>query len=102
MAKRKTLEQWLALINKQQHSELTVRDFCRENRISASCFYTYKAKLKSHSQTGFSQAIIQPVSQPSAIQPQQAIALTMAVGELTFPAQTPSSLIVDIIKGLQS
>ena len=43
---RRTREQWDDLIAKQQASELTVEDFCKQHGITASNYYAWKGKLK--------------------------------------------------------
>ena len=57
MANKRTPEQWLELINKQQQSGLTISTFCRENHISTSCFYTYRAQLTQSAKPEFIQAV---------------------------------------------
>ena len=39
-------KQWLAMLNEQKQSGLTVKDWCSENGISENCFYYRQHRLR--------------------------------------------------------
>ena len=39
-------KQWLAMLNEQKQSGLTVKDWCSENGISENCFYYRQRRLR--------------------------------------------------------
>lgn len=102
MAKH-TPQQWQELVKLQQQSELSVTDFCREHTLVPKSFYYHQSKaLKREATSGFSQAIIKPDIPAPKPQKEQTITLATSIGDLVFPAQISPTIIIDVIKGLQS
>ena len=100
---RNTPLQWQELVKLQQQSELSVTDFCREHTLVPKSFYYHQSKsLKSEATSGFSQAIIKPDIPAPKAQKGQTITLATSIGDLVFPAQISPTIIIDVIKGLQS
>ena len=100
---RNTPLQWQELVKLQQQSELSVTDFCRKHTIVPKSFYYHQSKaLKSEATSGFSQAIIKPDIPATIAQKGQTITLVTSIGDLVFPAQISPTIIIDVIKGLQS
>ena len=102
MANKRKPEEWRELINKQQQSGLTISTFCRENNVSTSCFYAYRAQLTQAAKPEFIQAVTAPEPQTSTAPTTLTITLVTQAGDLIFPAQIPPNIIVDVIKGLHS
>ena len=48
--KRRTREQWQALIDEQAESELSVSEFCAQYDLTVSNFYLWRKKLSNDSQ----------------------------------------------------
>ena len=97
---RRTPEQWQALIKQQSESGLTVTAFCRQHKLAISCFYTHKARAKPS--FCFAQAMVTTEqTKPIPVQ-HPVIKLETKVGDVIFPASIASSIIIDVIKGLQS
>lgn len=49
--KRRTREQWQALIDEQAESELSVSEFCAQYDLTVSNFYLWRKKLSNDSQS---------------------------------------------------
>ena len=48
---RRSREQWQRLINEQQKSDLTQREFCQQNSIAVSSFCSWKCHLSQEDAT---------------------------------------------------
>ncbi len=44
--KKTTQQTWQDLIKRQSQGDLSISDFCKQQKISTSCFYKYKAIFK--------------------------------------------------------
>ena len=99
---RFTPQQWQELVKLQQQSGLSVTDFCREHTIVPKSFYYHQDKTSKNAPLGFSQVIIKPDISAYRAPKGQTITLVTQAGDLIFPAQISSHIIVDVIKGLQS
>lgn len=44
--KKRTQQAWQDLIKRQSQSGLSISDFCKQQKVSTSCFYKHKAILK--------------------------------------------------------
>ena len=54
---RRSPEQWLALIEQQQSSDLSISDFCQQQGIGSASFYKWKQRwLEQHHVTNSHQA----------------------------------------------
>ena len=49
MRNHRTPQQWQALIQAFDRSDLTVKDFCRQNKLSTSSFYLWKNRFGQQS-----------------------------------------------------
>ncbi|MBL4799449.1 MAG: hypothetical protein JKY50_18755 [Oleispira sp.] len=99
---RFTPQQWQELVKLQQQSRLSVTDFCREHTILPKSFYYHQNKASKNDTLGFSQAIIKPDISAFRATKGQTITLVTQAGDLIFPAQISSLIVVDVIKGLLS
>jgi len=99
MAIKKSHTQWQKLFKLYDVFSGDNRDFCKQQSISLSSFYKYKALLTSK-QTDFVQ-IKAITSQPQRTVSNH-ITLKNNAGLWSFPSQLSSSQLVAIIKGLSS
>jgi len=104
MAKR-SHEDWTALIEQQPTNGLSITDFCRQNKLSTSSFYTRKAAIDDINKVEpfvkvTVAASIDIISQTYASE--YTISLQHQTGTWTFPSSLPASYLLEIIKGLQS
>lgn len=74
---RRTRAQWLALIEDQQSSNLSVVDFCQQHGINAKYFYARKSTLLKP-QSSFVPAIIPSTPRPDIQLNHQATTLQVA------------------------
>ena len=95
---KRTPEEWRNIIKLQPASGLTVDEFCKQHKISKSCFYQHRkvlnsafvpAKIVSHS----------PVESPQSTSHTH-LTLKLACGLLTLPENTSPRYLVELIKGL--
>lgn len=61
MKKHRTPEQWQALINQHRNSGLSIEQFCQQQKLARSCFYTWRKRL--------SEQAIQNSNQPTMVKP---------------------------------
>ncbi len=95
---RRTKQQWLALFQAQNNSDLSVKDFCLEQGISTSSFYKHKAILINNPEplepSPFSQVqLIEPDTAITA----HAIALNIGKVNMTLDGKTDTRWLANLI-----
>lgn len=101
-----TQKKWLAIVEQQKQSTLTIKEFCIQLKISPSTFYQRKRELTTldirrqltQSDTSFIKAsIMQTVEVEAPVSP---ILLTLGKINLTFPSQTSPQYLAALINEL--
>ena len=100
--KQRTLEQWHALFELHQSSELSAAEFCRRNNISIKTFGARKALWKTQEKAS---AFLKVETQtPKVIIETSPPEIQFSIGmlQLTLPADTKPYWIGQLLKGYQS
>ena len=100
---RRTPQQWLTLLQTQQDSDLSVKQFCLEQGISPSNFYKNKAAFSPETSIAtttevspFSQVYLDESEQRNS-KPLRDIKLNIGNIELTLDSQTEVNWIVNLM-----
>ena len=100
---RRTPQQWLTLVKKQQDSDLSVKQFCLEHGISTSNFYKNKATIKTQTSI-IAPAAVSPFSQVYLAEsdkrnttPLRDIKLNIGNIELTLDSKTEVNWLVNLM-----
>ena len=103
MRKFRSSDQWLQILKDQQQSGLTISEFCRQHKISVSCFFSQRKKhglvnattsalvstqVTKHTTTAVHRDIKEP------------IVLELSVARLSLPAETPADYLLTLLNGL--
>jgi len=103
---RRTPQQWLALVQAQSESHLSVKQFCLEQGISMSNFYKNKATFKPETSIATT-TVVSPFSQVYLADPDQQksrplqnIKLNIGNIELTLDGQTEVNWLVSLVEQL--
>ncbi|MDP7592443.1 MAG: IS66 family insertion sequence element accessory protein TnpB [Litorilituus sp.] len=73
MNKQQKIKHWKNIFEQQQRSDLTIIQFCRDNKINVSTFYAWRARLSDKALPVKQQQVIplvihdQPLTQSSMI-----------------------------------
>jgi hypothetical protein len=73
MNKQQKIKHWQNIFEQQHRSDLTIIQFCRDNKINVSTFYGWRKRLADKTQPIKPQQVIpfviheQPLTQPSMI-----------------------------------
>ncbi len=99
---RRTQQQWLALFQAQNDSNLSIKNFCLKQSISPSSFYKHKAIMKGSSDiivpSPFSQV---QVIEPTAFKPKnQAIELNVGHVKLILEQKVDVNWLVNLVRQL--
>ena len=99
---RRTPQQWLALFQSQQGSDLSVKQFCLEHGISTSNFY--KNKVRFTPETSITpNTVVSPFAQVCLAEPDkqssplQNIKLNIGNIELTLDSKTEVNWLVNLV-----
>lgn len=96
-------DQWRQILEDQQQSGLTISEFCRQQKISVSCFFSQRKKHRPVNVTT-SAFVSTTVTKHTATEVQQdvkrPIILELSAARLTLPAETPSEYLVMLLNGL--
>ena len=100
---RKTKNDWQNIFKQQKDSDLTIKEFCKQNKISPASFFKYKQLLPSQSE--FVQA---KVVKGASITKQEievsntasVITLETSAGCLSLPKSTTPAFLIQLLKGL--
>ena len=84
---KRTKQQWLELIQAQQHSDLSIVDFCREKDLPLKRFYARRSsslKPKNVESSAFSKISVAATSKSTTT----AITLSIGKASLSVPSST--------------
>ena len=104
MAKRRSNQEWQALFQQYESSNMTQRVFCEQHGLSLSTFFAKRRQLHSTSQlasVGFVKAEV--VEKTTKYQAQRVTAnMTLLVNdvELSIPQGTPATYLAELIGAL--
>lgn len=99
---KKTQQDWLYTFKQQKESGLTIKDFCRKNKITLSTFYKYK-QLNTQSGEFVQAKVIRDTTEQIIESPKSAktvIILDTVVGQLTLPGSTSPQFLIHLMRGL--
>ena len=103
MRKFRSPDQWRQILKDQQQSGLTISEFCRQHKISVSCFFSQRKKHGSVNNTK-SAFVSATVTKHTATEVQrdakQPIVLELSAVRLTLPAEMPPEYLVMLLNGL--
>lgn len=91
-------DKWTKLITKQQESDLTVAQFCRDNNLNSNSFYNWRIKISTLSETP-SFVKVQPASAPALVSKNQ-IELRFSTAVLSLPDAISPVWVATLLKGL--
>lgn len=96
-------DQWRQIIEDQQQSGLSISEFCRQQKISVSGFFSQRKKHGAVNDTT-SAFVSTTVTKHTATEVQQdvkqPIVLELSSVRLTLPAETPPEYLVMLLNGL--
>lgn len=103
--KRRTLDDWRQLIELQQQSNLTIVDFCKQNKLTLSSFYKFRQRLFGKrseptfikadvAATRFSRAKISSHSENDGLK------LTQGNTQILLPLSTEPEWLASLLKAL--
>ena len=104
MAKRRSNQEWQALFQQYESSNMTQRVFCEQHGLSLSTFFAKRRQLQTEAQpatVGFVRAEV--VEKTTKYQAQIATAnMTLLVNdvELSIPQGTPATYLAELIGAL--
>ena len=98
MKKQQKIKHWQAIFEQQQSSALTTIQFCRDNKINPSTFYTWRKRLSGEIPPVKKQQVIPFVIHDQAFTPPSLIKITTPNGyqldfESTLAHQTLAKLL---------
>ncbi|MGF1822722.1 IS66 family insertion sequence element accessory protein TnpA [Vibrio splendidus] len=107
MAPRRSNQEWKTLLQQCEESSLTIKEFCRQNNLATSAFYTKRQQLNvvdERRDNGFVHAqITERTMQYQVPQPPVAnMALSIGDIELSIPQGTSAIYLAELIEALQS
>jgi hypothetical protein len=105
MAKRRSDQEWHALFEQYEASNLSQRAFCEQNNLSPSTFFAKRQRLQQIStsqNSGFvkAQLIEKTTHYQSVHAPVANMTLSLGDVELSIPQGTPASYIAELIGAL--
>jgi hypothetical protein len=83
---------WASVIEQQQHSQLSIKQFCTDNNISYQTFYYWSKRLRTHDKT----QTLHPIVFDEHSHP-QSTSVTIAIAN-GIHAELPTTLIAAQIK----
>ena len=103
MRKFRSPDEWRQILENQQHSGLTISEFCRQHKISTSGFFTQRKKY-GLSETTASAFISTKVTKQTSTEVyrdvEQPIVLELSAVRLTLPTETPTDYLLTLLNGL--
>jgi hypothetical protein len=103
MRKFRSPEQWQQLLEDQQQSGLTISEFCRQRKISVSCFFSQRKKhglVNATTSAFISTNVTKQTSTEVHRDIKQPIVLELSAARLTLPSETPPEYLVMLLNGL--
>lgn len=107
MAPRRSNQEWNTLLQQCEESSLTIKEFCRQNNLATSAFYTKRKQLNivnKHRDNAFVQAQITECTMQYQV-PQGPVAnMALSIGdiELSIPQGTSVIYLAELIEALRS
>jgi len=107
MVNRRSDQEWLGLLQQYESSALTQKEFCRQNKLALSTFFTKRRSLQltgENHQGGFIRAdVVEQSARYQVAQPALAN-MTLSVNdvELSVPQGTPTHYLAELICAFQS
>jgi len=95
MRKTRSPEQWRSIIEEQQSSDLTIREFCQQNALSKTAFYAARNKLNAASGRFVRAKVTKHVD---VIEPQQPFILTIGKANVSLPPTTPAAYLSQLLR----
>jgi len=99
---RKTQNDWQAIFKQQKESGLTIKVFCKQNKIASSSFYKYKQLILP--QSDFVQAKVirhtNTIEQKVEFASASSITLETSAGSLSLPKSTTPAFLIQLVRGL--
>ena len=92
-------EQWLALIEEQKSSGLSILDYCHQNQLSTSSFYAARNKTLS-SQSTFVRAKVSQEVEVEVQVPVPHIELSIGRAKVILPSTTSAIYIGQLLQEL--
>jgi len=107
MAPRRSNQEWKTLLQQCEESSLTIKEFCRQNNLATSAFYTKRQQLNVvnvRRGNAFAHAqITERTMQYQVPQPPVAnMALSIGDIELSIPQGTSAIYLAELIEALRS
>ena len=94
---RRTKDDWRKLIEQQAKSNLSVTEFCKQNRLGQTYFYKQRSDLKKQSQ---SSSFIKVSPLKTARLHRASIKLQYQQAELSLPLSLSPTWLAELIKAL--
>ncbi len=105
MRKFRSPDQWQEILAEQQKSGLTISEFCRQEKISVSCFFSQRKKHGAVNDTT-SAFVSTTVTKHTATEVQQdveqPIVLELSSARLTLPIETSAHYLITLLNGLSA
>ena len=105
MRKFRKKNEWLTVFEDQKISGLSIIDYCQQNAISTTTFYSARTKFLSKTviqKSSFIKATVTTKTEQVVLSQQVPIRVKTAHAEVELPVNCHSQFIVDILKGLQA
>ncbi|WP_413282882.1 IS66 family insertion sequence element accessory protein TnpA [Vibrio sp. MA40-2] len=107
MVNRRSDQEWLGLLQQYESSALTQKEFCRQNKLALSTFFTKRRSLQltgeSHQSSFVRAEVVEQTTRYQVAQPELAnMTLSFNDVELSVPQGTPTQYLAKLICALQS
>ncbi|WDE06674.1 hypothetical protein SG34_033140 [Thalassomonas viridans] len=105
MRKFRSKNEWLTVFDEHKTSGLSIIDYCQQNAISTTAFYSARTKFVGKTQRqkpSFIKATVTTKTEQIVLSQQAPIRVKTPYAEVELPVNCHSQLIVDILKGLQA
>lgn len=105
--RRRSDQEWLEIFQQYESSSLNQREFCRQNQLSPSTFFSKRRSLeltRGNPKSGFVRAeVVEQTTRYQVTAPASAdITLNFNDVELSIPQNTPASYLAELIRELSS
>lgn len=105
--RRRSDQEWLEIFQQYENSSLNQREFCRQNQLSPSTFFSKRRSLeltRGNPKSGFVRAeVVEQTTRYQVTAPVSAdMTLTFNDVELSIPSNTPAGYLAQLIRELSS
>ena len=100
---RKTKSDWQNIFKQQKDSGLTIKVFCKQNKISSSSFYKYKQLIPCQSEFVQAKVIRETSITKQEVEVSNAasvISLETSACRLSLPVSTTPAYLIQLVRGL--